>query len=159
VLTQQANDTIGGGKRPRNGSIGLRVPHAVIAQPCRRDQRAGRPGHRTDLVEASDVAIVTRDRQEDRGVVPDDRLARNVSAWHPLSWTMRTSLRTTVARTHRTRMATIRTKDQTTTPAPAGRRRACLAVRVEDEGRRSLVAQCGGIPLTRQPEAILADAP
>jgi len=86
-------------------------------------------------------------------------LATNVYAFNKLHWVMQQSLIKTLARKHKTRMSTIRGKYKTTTRTPEGKRLTCLQVRVERTGKRPLVAQFGGISLTRKPQAILNDTP
>ncbi|MDP9351151.1 MAG: reverse transcriptase domain-containing protein [Chloroflexota bacterium] len=159
VSNQQSDDKLVGGKRTLNGSIGLRVPHDVIVRQCRRYEKGDKPSHRTNLLEESDFSIVARYQQEYRGVVQYYLMATNVYKLHTLHWVMQQSLLKTLARKHKTRMSVMRAKYQTTTQAPNGKSLKCLAVRVQREGRTPLIAQFGGISLTRQPNAILDDTP
>ncbi len=158
-VNQQSTTKIGFGKRCINGSIGLRVPRGLADHDSKPYRKAGKPIHRTELLEASDFSIVTRYQQEYRGVVQYSALATNIYAFNKLHWVMQQSLVKTLARTHQTRMSTIRAKYKTTTQPPDGKRLTCLQVRVEREGKRPLVAQFGGISLTRQPNAILNHTP
>ena len=159
IVNQQSNTKIGFGKRCINGSIGLRVPRGRADQYSRPYLKAGKPMHRTVLLEESDFSIVTRYQQEYRGVVQYYALATNIYAFNKLHWVMQQSLIKTLARKHQTRMSTIRAKYKTTTHTPDGKRLTCLQVRVERADKRALVAQFGGISLTRQPKAILNDTP
>jgi group II intron reverse transcriptase/maturase len=159
LVNQQSNDRIAIGRRSLNGSIGLRVPRTVIADQCRRYTKAGRPFHRTQLLEENDFSIVARYQQEYRGVVQYYQLAVNVSALHTLHWVMRQSLLKTMARKHKTRMSAIRRKYAATVETSEGKRLTCLAVRVDREGRKPLVARFGGISLIRHPGAVLDDTP
>jgi len=159
IVNQQANDKIGFGKRTLNGSIGLRIPYAVTAAKSALYMRRGKTKHRVDLLEESDFSIVARYQQEYRGIVQYYLLATNVSALRKLHWCMRDSLIKTLARKHQSRMSAIRAKYKTTTQTPDGKRLTCLQVRVEREGRPPLIAQFGGISLTRQSQAILTDTP
>lgn len=159
VVTQQSDDKLTKGRRSINGSIGLRVPTAARDSYCRRYLRAGKPAHRTELLEESDFSIVARYQQEYRGVVQYYLLAVNVCALHKLHWAMRNSLLKTLARKHQTRMSAMRQKYQATVQTPEGTCLKALVVQVEREGRTPLIAQFGGIPLTRQPEAVLNEAP
>jgi hypothetical protein len=72
---------------------------------------------------------------------------------------MEQSLVKTLARKHKTRMSSIRAKYKATVRTPAGKRLTCLQVRVVRAGQRPLIAQFGGISLTRQPHVILDDNP
>ncbi len=159
LINQQSNDRIALGRRSLNGSIGLRVPHDVITEQCRRYMTTGKPIHRTHLLEESDFSIVARYQQEYRGVVQYYRLAVNVYALHTLYWVMRQSLLKTLARKHKTRMAAMRRKYATTVETPEGKRLRCLQVRVDRDGREPLKAQFGGISLIRHPGAMLDDTP
>jgi hypothetical protein len=159
LVNQQSNDKLTGGRRSINGSIGLRVPARVLDQQCRRYMKGGKPIHRAALLEESDFSIVARYQQEYRGVVGYYLPAVNVYVLNKLQWVMQNSLLKTLARKHRTRMSAMRRKYQTTTQTPEGKRLKCLAVKVERSGRRPLIAQFGGISLTRQPRATLDDAP
>jgi len=159
VSNQQSDDKLVGGKRTLNGSIGLRVPHDVIVRQCRRYEKGDKPSHRTNLLEESDFSIVARYQQEYRGVVQYYLMATNVYKLQTLHWVMQQSLLKTLARKHKTGMSVMRAKYQTTTQAPNGKSLKCLAVRVQREGRTPLIAQFGGISLTRQPNAILDDTP
>jgi len=159
IVNQQSNTKIGFGKRCINGSIGLRVPRGLADHYTKPYQKAGKPIHRTDLLEASDFSIVTRYQQEYRGVVQYYALATNIYTFNKLHWVMQQSLVKTLARKHQTRMSTSRAKYKTTTQTPDGKRLTCLQVRVERVGKRPLIAQFGGISLTRQPNAILNDTP
>lgn len=159
LVNQQSDDRIALGRRSLNGSIGLRVPHEVITEHCRQYTRAGKPIHRTQLLEESDFSIVARYQQEYRGVVQYYQLAVNVYALHTLYWVMRQSLLKTLARKHKTRMSAMRRKYATTIETPEGKHLRCLQVRVDRRGREPLTAQFGGISLIRHPGARLDDAP
>jgi group II intron reverse transcriptase/maturase len=159
LINQQSNDRIAIGRRSLNGSIGIRVPPAVIRAHCQRYMRAGNPIHRTQLLEESDFSIVARYQQEYRGMVQYYQLAVNVYALHTLHWVMRQSLLKTLARKHKTRMAAMRRKYATTVETPEGKRLRCLQVQVERGGREPLTAQFGGISLVRHPGAVLDDTP
>lgn len=159
LVNQQSDDRIAIGRRSLNGSIGLRVPHDVITEHCRRYMRAGKPIHRTQLLEESDFSIVARYQQDYRGVVQYYQLAVNVYALHTLYWVMLQSLLKTLARKHKTRMSAMRRKYAATVETPEGKRLRCLQVRVERKGREPLTAQFGGISLIRHPGASIDDSP
>jgi group II intron reverse transcriptase/maturase len=159
IVTQQSNTKIGFGRRCINGSIGLRVPRGVAERSCRPYLQAGKTRHRTDILEESDFSIVTRYQQEYRGLVNYYSLATNIYAFNKLHWVMEQSLVKTLARKHKCRMSVIRAKYKTTVRTPEGKRLVCLQVRVDRAGKRPLIAQFGGISLTRQPHAILNDTP
>ena len=121
-VNQQSTTKIGFGKRCINGSIGLRVPRGLADHDSKPYRKAGKPIHRTELLEASDFSIVTRYQQEYRGVVQYSALATNIYAFNKLHSVMQQSLVKTLARKHQTRMSTIRAKYKTTTQPPDGKR-------------------------------------
>jgi len=159
IVTQHSNTKYRFGRRSINGSIGLRVPRGVADRYGKRYLKAGKPYQRTELLEESDFSIVTRYQQEYRGIVQYYALATNIYAFNKLHWVMQQSLLKTLARKHQTRMSSIRAKYKTTTLTPAGKRLTCLQVRVDRANKPPLVAQFGGISLTRQPRTILNDTP
>jgi len=70
---------------------------------------------------------------------------------------METSLLKTLAGKHRSTVSKMARKYKATTETPYGPRR-CFQVTVQRDGRRKpLVARFGGIPLKRQPTAVLTD--
>ena len=160
IINQQANDRICplNGKRTLNGCIGLRVPYEVIERKCARYSQRGKPIHRREFVDVSDFSIVARYQQEYRGIVQYYLLASNVCKLSKLRWVMETSLLKTLANKYRRSVAEMVQQYTTTVQTPMGDRKA-LEVRVERDGRPPLVARFGGIPLVRQPQAVLRDTP
>ena len=71
---------------------------------------------------------------------------------------METSLLKTLANKYRRSVPETVPQYTTTVQTPMGDRKA-LEVRVERDGRPPLVARFGGIPLVRQPQAVLRDTP
>lgn len=98
-----------------------------------------------------------RYQQEYRGLVQYYLLAQNVSHLYHLHWAMKGSLLKTLASKRKTSTTAIARTYQTTVQAPNGTVLTCLQVQVEREGKRPLVAQCGGIQLIPQPQAALLD--
>lgn len=86
-------------------------------------------------------------------------LAQNVGWFSRVQWVMQTSLVKTLAGKHKTTVGHIFRQYSARTSGPDGRTYKCLQVQVRREGKRALVAQFGGIPLRRQPWAMLDDHP
>lgn len=139
-----------------DGHISLRVPSQVLDEKCSRYTRAGRPAHRTYLIDNSDFSIVAQYGQEYRGIVQYYALATNVSWFYRLHRVMRTSLLKTLANKHKSSVAQVVRRYASRVPTSYGWRK-CLAVTIEREGKLPLVAQFGGIPLRRTRKAILDD--
>lgn len=72
---------------------------------------------------------------------------------------MRTSLLKTLAAKYKQSMKATIARYQSSVQTPEGNTLRCLATVLEREGKAPLVARFGGIPLKRQPTAILNDQP
>ena len=158
LVNQQANDKHDPkGRRRVNGRIGLRVPAKVIEQHCHAYMGNGKPVHCSVLIHDDDFTIVSRYQAEFRGVVQYYLLALNVSHFGKLQWVMGQSLAKTLAAKHKTSTRKMVRRYKSTVLTEHGER-ACLKVEVQrGNGKRSLVAQFGGIPLKRKRQAVLVD--
>ena len=158
LVNQQANDKHDPkGRRRVNGRIGLRVPAKVIEQHCHAYMGNGKPVHRSVLIHDDDFTIVSRYQAEFRGVVQYYLLALNVSHFGKLQWVMGQSLAKTLAAKHKTSTRKMVRRYKSAVLTEHGER-ACLKVEVKrGNGKRSLVAQFGGIPLKRKRQAVLVD--
>ena len=158
LVNQQANDKHDPkGRRRVNGRIGLRVPAKVIEQHCHAYMGNGKPVHRSVLIHDDDFTTVSRYQAEFRGVVQYYLLALNVSHFGKLQWVMGQSLAKTLAAKHQTSTRKMVRRYKSAVLTEHGER-ACLKVEVQrSNGKRSLVAQFGGIPLKRKRQAVLVD--
>ncbi len=144
------------GQRSINGVVGLRVPLHTVQEKCQAYMRHGKPIHRTERMNESVFAIITRYAAEFRGLAEYYRMAYNLHRLNRLKWTMETSLTKTLAaklqlsvpQVYRRFHATLRTERGT---------RSVLVARVEREGKRPLVATWGQTDLVRRADAILTD--
>ena len=158
LVNQQANDKLDRhGRRKVNGRIGLRVPAKVIEQHCQAYMVNGKPAHRNELLADDDYTIVSRYQAEFRGVVQYYLLAYNVSHFGRLQWVMEWSLAKTLANKHKTTARKMRRKYKSVVATEHGPRVCLRVVKQQDNGKRPLVAQFGGIPLRRQRQAVLVD--
>jgi hypothetical protein len=157
ITVQHNNSVITAGRRTANGSIRLRVPTTVIKAKSARYLLRGKPTHRTPLMNADVHAIINTYGAEYRGIVGYYLLASDVWRLNRLHWVMETSLLKTLAGKHHSSVSKMARKFTATIDTPAGPRK-CLQARTDrGEGRKPLIAQFGGIPLTRQKNTILVD--
>ena len=80
-----------------HGQSVLRIPNQVIEEKIRRYSAHGKPIHRPELINESDLAIIDLYGQEFRGFVQYYAHARNRYWLHRLQWYMRASLLKTLA--------------------------------------------------------------
>jgi group II intron reverse transcriptase/maturase len=144
------------GRRTVNGTISLRVPRAVIKAKCEPYTQHGKPEYRPQLMNRDDHTIISTYGAEYRGYVQYYLLAGDVYRLNRLHWVMLTSMLKTLAAKHRSTVTKMARKHKAVTATPHGPR-TCFQATVEREGRKPLVAQFGGIPLTRQKKAVLHD--
>ena len=158
LVNQQANDQHDHrGQRKVNGRIGLRVPANVIEQHCQAYMRNGKPAHRSSLIHDDDYGIMVRYQSEYRGVVQYYLLAYNVHHFGRLHKVMEMSLAKTLAAKHKSTTRKMRRKYKSVVETEHGPRVCLRVVKQQDNGKRPLVAQFGGIPLQRQRQAVLVD--
>ena len=146
--------------RSINRVIGLRVPQDVLKAKIDRYQKNGEAIQRTELIKASDYAIVLSYQLEFRGLAQYYQLAYNMRTLAKLKWVMETSLTKTLASKHKISVSKVYEKDgamllvgdkeykglQVTQPKP-------------DERKKPLRATWGGLPLKWKSEATLDDQP
>ena len=158
LVNQQVNDKLDHtGRRSVNGRIGLRVPAKVIEQHCQAYMNNGKPAHRSVLIHDEDYSIVSKYQWEFRGVVQYYLLAQNVSHFGKLQWVMGQSLARTLAAKHKSTARKIRRQYKSVVETEHGPRVCLRVVNQQDNGKRPLVAQFGGIPLKRKRQAVLTD--
>lgn len=147
------------GHRSINGQIGLRVPSDVVKSKSARFLLHGKPIHRAELVHDSVFSIVAHYQQEFRGIVEYYRLAYNLHQLNRLKWVMERSLVQTLAHKLRISVRTIYRHYQTTLQTRNG---LCVGLQVtveRGEGQKPLIANWGGISLSRNMKAVLNDSP
>ncbi len=147
------------GHRSINGQIGLKVPTDVIKSKCARFLLHGKPIHRVELTHDSVFSIVAHYQHEFRGIVEYYRLAYNLYQLNRLKWIMERSLTQTLAHKLRVSVREIYRRYQTTLQTPDGSYIG-LQVKVErSEGQKPLIANWGGISLSRNMKSVLNDSP
>jgi group II intron reverse transcriptase/maturase len=157
ITIQHNNQTLTSGRRATNGAVRLRVPRDVIKAKCTRYTARGKPERQPALRNEEDYAIISRYGSEYRGIVQYYLLAGDVWRLGRLHWVMQTSLLKTLACKYDSSVLKMNRKYAATLETSHGPRK-CLQVIVErGAGRKPLVARFGGIPLTRQKNAVLRD--
>jgi group II intron reverse transcriptase/maturase len=157
ITVQHDDRKLTAGRRSVNGDIRLRVPAEVIKAKCAQFTQRGKPECRPELMNEEDHAIISRYAVEYRGVVQYYLLAGDVCRLDRLHWVMLTSLLKTLAGKYDSSVSKMARRYRATIETPHGPRK-CLQVSVErGDGRKPLVATFGGIPLRRQPDAVLTD--
>ncbi len=157
IRTQRTDTKITQGRRAVNGVVGLFVPRDVIRDRCARYMSKGKPALRGPLLHDEDYTIVAKYGSEYRGFVQYYLLAQDVFRLEKLRWVMETSMLKTLAGKHKSTVAKMARKYKASIDTPDGSR-TCFQVTVHrDQGRKSLVARFGGIPLTRKRTAVLTD--
>ncbi len=144
-------------RRSVNGNIGLRIPKEVIEEKCHRYRQHSRKVlPRTELINDSDFTILALFQALFRGLVEYYRLAYNLHRLTSLDGVMEQSLTKTLAvklhlsvpKVYKRYQATVQTN---------GKTYKVLQVIIEREGKKPLIAQWGGIPLTWNIKAPLHD--
>jgi group II intron reverse transcriptase/maturase len=156
VTVQHCDTKLTSGHRSANGRIALRIPPDVITAKCAPYRRRGKPWHRNRLQNLRDYDIVRIYGAEYRGIVNYYRLAVNIGWLAQLCWNAETSMLKTLAAKHQssvTKMAARYKAKVITADGP----RTCFQARARREGKPDLIARFGGIPLTRDRRAVIAD--
>jgi group II intron reverse transcriptase/maturase len=156
ITVQHSNRKITRGRRAVNGVVRLRVPTAVIKAKCALYLQRGKPATRSPLVNRGEFDIVATFGAEYRGLVQYYLLAGDVHRLNRLHGVMRTSMLKTLACKYDSTTRKMAAKYKAKIETPHGLR-TCHQVVIERSGRKPLVARFGGIPLKRQPKAVITD--
>ncbi len=146
-------------RRSVNGRIGFRVPLDVMQTKRQDYTEEGRPIHRPEMMKDSVFTILSTYQAEYRGIVEYYRMAYNLNqALSQLRLDMERSLTKTLAAKEQISVKQVYRKYRATIIV-GNRPYMCLQITIEREGKKPLVAQWGGIPLTWNMKAILNDQP
>jgi hypothetical protein len=156
ITVQHSNRKITRGRRSVNGVVRLRVPTSVIKNKSALYRQRGKPATRTPLVNNGAFDIVATYGAEYRGLVQYYLLAGDVHRLNRLHGVMRSSMLKTLACKYDSTTRKMAAKYRAKIETPHGLR-TCYQVVVERSGRKPLVARFGGIPLKRQPGAVVTD--
>ncbi|MEC4019310.1 group II intron reverse transcriptase/maturase [Streptomyces sp. H27-D2] len=119
-------------------------------------RKHGKPWHRSAIQNLDDYDIVKTFAAEYRGIVQYYMLAGDVWRFKALRWDAQTSLLKTLAAKHKSSVKKMAARYRAKVSTPR-RLRTCYEARVDREGKQPLVARFGGIPLTRNKDAVLDD--
>jgi group II intron reverse transcriptase/maturase len=147
------------GRRSVNAQIGFQVPKDVIQEKCQDYTEEGRPIHRPELLKESVFTIISLYQAEYRGLVEYYRMAHDLSLALPrLRWDMERSLIKTLAAKLQIAGPQVYKRYQATIIIE-GKPYKGLRTTIEREGKKPLVAEWGGIPLSWNTKATLNDQP
>jgi group II intron reverse transcriptase/maturase len=147
------------GRRSVNAQIGFQVPKDVIDQKRQDYTEEGKPIQRPELMRDTVLTIISTYQAEFRGLVEYYRLAYDLSRkLNRLKWDMERSLISTLANKLQIPAPKVYKRYQATILVK-GRPYKGLRITKEREGKKPLVAEWGGIPLTWTIGATLNDQP
>jgi hypothetical protein len=156
IIVQHADTKFTRGRRAVNGKIALRVPLEVIKAKSALYRRHGKPWHRSRLQNLPDYDIVRIYGAEYRGVVNYYLLADDAWRLDTLRWNAETSMLKTLGAKHKSTVSKMAARYKARIDTPGGLR-TCFEARIYRPGKQDLVARFGGIPLTRDRNAIIRD--
>jgi Type II intron maturase len=139
-------------RRSLNGRIGLYIPEDVIQAKRKRYLRDGKAVHLPERMNDSEYDIILRYQWEYRGLVEYYGLAQNLRQLGFLRYTMETSLLKTLAGKNKTTLVKTRQRLRSKTQSPNGPR-VSIKLTIVREGKKPLVATCGGLTLKRKKTA------
>lgn len=140
-----------------DADAGIRkVPRDVVSAKGAPYRRYGTPWHRPAMQNLDDFEIVKVYGAEYRGIIQYYKLADNIWSLGALRWDAQTSMLKTLAAKHDSTVAKMAARHRARIRTSGGIR-TCFEARVERDGKPPLVARFGGIPLTRNRDAILTD--
>jgi group II intron reverse transcriptase/maturase len=144
------------GRRSINGRVGLWIPRGRIQKKLGQYRAKGKPIHRAERITNSDYDIITQYQVELRGFVQYYKRAYNAHQMRLVKRVMELSLVKTLASKHRMTVSKVCRKYRAVVESRDGVYRV-LQVKVEREGRMSLVAQFGGLRLAYDKDADVFD--
>lgn len=156
-IVAQHNDTKHtDNRRSINGVIELRIPARFVEEKCAIYMKKGKPIHRPELENEEDFTIVYNYQSRYRGYVQFYKLATNLGWLNRLKWIMGTSLLKTLAHKHKVSVNKVAKRYKRTIRLPQGLRK-CIEVTIIRKGKEPLKTRFGGIPLIRDPKAVIKD--
>jgi group II intron reverse transcriptase/maturase len=147
-------------RRSINGKVGLRLPKDVIEEKIKDYTQSGKATHRTELLQEDDYTIINTYQLEFRGMANYYQLAYNMTELNNLKGVMEVSLTKTLASKHQMSVRKVYEKYRTEVEVN-GKKYKVLQVTVpkHDESKKPLVATWGGIPLSWDIKATIAERP
>jgi len=157
---QRSMTIYGSDRRSINGRIGLKVPKDVVEEKCRDYMQDGKPIHRIELMQEDEYTIINTYQLEFRGLANYYQLAFNMHELNRVEGVMETSLTKTLARKFQVSVSRIYEKYRAKVEVK-GKKYSVLQVIVpkHDRSKKPLVATWGGIPLSWDIKATIAERP
>lgn len=151
IAVTQSDSKQFAGQRSVNGKVALLVPPDVAAAKRAPFLRQGKVVHRPELVDDDDLTIISLYQAQWRGLLNYYLMAVNVSVrLPPVYRAMKVSLLKTLARKHRLTVPQILRKyDETIYRPPHGYLKVLRAT-LPRPGKKTLVAQFGGLEVRRR---------
>jgi group II intron reverse transcriptase/maturase len=151
IAVTQSNSKHTAGQRSVNGKIALLVPPDVTAAKRAPFLREGKTVHRPELVDDDDITIISLYQAQWRGLLNYYLMAVNVSIRLPSVYrAMKVSLLKTLARKHRLTVPQILRKYGETIYRPPHGNLKILRATLPRPGKKTLVAQFGGLEVRRR---------
>jgi hypothetical protein len=141
------------GRRSINGQPILRVPKEVVKKWKSKYMRNGKPYHRAELISHSDYDIVATFGMELQGLANYYAMAHNVAKLYSVKMTFMYSLAKTLAAKHKSTVKRMMKRYSYKTDAGL----KAIAVKVEREGKKPLIATFGAKPIRFRKTAVIAD--
>lgn len=147
------------GQRCINGSVGLRVPQAVVRKHCTKYMRGGKPVHLPERLNDGAYGIVARYQSEYSGVVQYYRLAYNLHMLSRVKWVAEQSLTKTLANKLRTSRREIYRRFRRELVTPEGTYKVLMVTVDRGPKKKPLSAHFGGISLRWNEWAVIGEMP
>jgi group II intron reverse transcriptase/maturase len=157
---KRTKTSYGTAQRNINGKVGLRVPKDVIEEKIKDYTKSGKATHRTELMQEDDYTIINTYQLEFRGIANYYQLAFNMAELNKLERVMEISLTKTLASKHQMSVRKIYEKYRTEVEVNARKHKVLqVIVPKQDKSKKPLVATWGGIPLSWDIKAAIAERP
>lgn len=148
-----------GGRRSINGSVGLRVPTAVVEKHSAKYLQHGRPIHLPERLNDSVFSIVALYQSEFRGLVEYYRLAYNLHTLSRVKWVAELSLVKTLTNKLQVSCSEVYRRFQKVLLTLHGTYKVLYVTVDRGPEKRPLLAYFGGLSLTRDDKAAISDLP
>jgi len=147
------------GQRCINGSVGLRVPQAVVKNHCKKYMRYNRPVHLPKRLNDDIYGIMALYQAEYSGIVQYYRLAYNLHTLSRVKWVAEQSLTKTLANKLRTCRSDVYRRFKRELATPEGTYKVLMVTVDRGPKKKPLMAHFGGISLRRNEWATIGDTP
>ena len=147
------------GQRCINGSVGLRIPRAVVKTHCSKYMRGGKPVHLPQRLNDDAYGIVSLYQAEYRGLVQYYRMAYNLHTLSRVKWVAEQSLTKTLANKLRTSRPEIYRRYRRDLQTLDGTYKVLMVTVDRGPTKEPLMAYFGGLSLRWQAKVLIDDTP